>query len=123
MFGIIVSSNKGHDMKQLGIQKKEARIKEVITKMGEIPALLEGTLMVKRNRVKRKDGSVHVSPEYYTFQYRGADGKRKWKRIPKSKKTAVKRLVEAGKQYRELEKEYTALLTEISLDEGGKKND
>ena len=103
-------------------KKKEARIGAIRKQMEKISALLEGTLMVKHNRVKRKDGSVQVSPEHYTFQYRGADGKRKWKRIPRKAKVAVERLVRAGKRYRKLEQEYTALLTELSLTDGGKKN-
>ena len=91
--------------------------------MDKIPAMLEGALMVKHNRVTRKNGDIHVSPECYTFQYRGADGNRKWKRISKKAKTTVEMLVRAAKRYRKLEREYTALLTELSLENGGKKND
>lgn len=104
-------------------QKREARISATRRQMDEISAMLDGTLMAKRNRVKRKDGSVQVSPEYYTFQYRGADGKRKWKRIPRQAKATVEKMVRAGKCYRKLEQEYTALMTELSLADGGKKND
>jgi predicted component of viral defense system (DUF524 family) len=102
--------------------KKEARIEAIRRKMDDIPAMLDGALMVKRNRVKRKDGSFHISPEFYTFQYRGAGGKRKWKRIPRKAKVTVEKLVSAAKRYRKLEQEYTALLTEISLADGSKKN-
>jgi hypothetical protein len=104
-------------------KKKEERIDAVRKQIDEIPAMLEGTLLSKHNRVRRKDSSVHVSPEHWTFQYRGVDGKRKWKRIPRSAKAAVGRLVRAGERYRALEQEYTALLTEVSLAERGKKND
>jgi len=110
-------------MTEQGMKEKEARIGTIRKKMDRIPAMLEGTLMVKHNRVERKDGSVQVSPEHYTFQYRGADGKRKWKRIPRKVKTTVEQLVRAGKRYRKLEREYTALLTELSLAAGAKKND
>ena len=110
-------------MTSLSLQKKEARIGAIRRQMDEIPAILDGSLMTKRNRVKRKDGSIQVSPEHYTFQYRGADGKRKWKRIPRNAKTTVERLVRAANRYRKLEREYTALLTELSLADGGKKND
>ena len=105
------------------VQKKEARIGTIRRQMDEIPAMLDGTLMVKHNRVKRKDGSVQVSPEHYTFQYRGADGRRKWKRVARNAKTTVEQLVRAANRYRKLEREYTALLTELSLADGGKKND
>lgn len=104
-------------------QKKEARIRAICKEIDDIPALLDGTLLSKHNRVKRKDGSIHVSPEHWTFQYRSADGKRQWKRIPRSAKAAVQRLVRAGARYRVLEQEYRALLTELALDDGGKKND
>jgi hypothetical protein len=103
-------------------QKKEARVEAIRQQIGGISAMLDGALMTKRNRVRRKDGSLHVSPEHCTFQYRGADGKRRWKRIPRSVKAAVARLVRAGERYRALEREYAALLTEISLAGGGKKN-
>ena len=110
-------------MTQQDMQKKEARIGTIRKKMDEITAMLDGALMVKHNRVKRKDGSIHISPEYYTFQYKGADGRRKWKRIPKKAKASVERLVRAASRYRKLDREYSALLTELSLAHGGKKND
>lgn len=105
------------------IRKIEARIETIRHKMGEIPAMLDGALLTKRNRVKRKDGSVYISPEYYTFQYRGADGKRRWKRIPKKALSSVKKLVRAATRYRELEREYTALVTELSVTERKKGGD
>ncbi len=110
-------------MTEKELKAKEARISAIGRKMDAIPAMLDGTLMAKRNRVRRQDGSVHVSPEHYTFQYRGANGKRKWKRIPRSAKRIVDQLVRAAERYRKLEREYTALLTELSLERGGKKND
>ncbi len=110
-------------MTKQDMKKKEARIDTIRRRMDEIPAMLDGTLMAKHNRVRRKDGSVHVSAAYHTFQYRGADGRRKWKRIPRSAKATVERLVRAALRYRKLDREYSALLTEISLARGGKKND
>jgi len=102
-------------MKKSDISKIEERIEIIRRKMDEIPAMLDGALLVKHNRVRRKDGSVYVSPEYYTFQYRGSDGKRRWKRIPKKALANVRKLVGAAKRYRELEREYTALITELSV--------
>ncbi len=104
------------------LQKKEARIHAIRAQMDEIPALLDGTLMTKHNRVRRKDGSIHISPEHCTFQYRGADGKRRWKRVPRNAKAAVQRLVRAADRYRALDQEYRALLTELALANDGKKN-
>lgn len=97
------------------ISRIEARIETIRHKMGDIPAMLDGALLTKRNRVMRKDGSMHISPEYYTFQYRGADGRRRWKRIPKKALSSVKKLVRAAKRYRGFEREYTALVTELSV--------
>jgi hypothetical protein len=102
--------------------KKEERLLTIRAKIDEITALLDGTLMVKRNRVRRKDDSIHVSQEHWTFQYRASDGKRRWKRIARNAKPAVERLVRAGQRYRALEREYRALLTELALADGGKKN-
>ena len=118
---IVVSSNGVHDMTLDDAEKKEARVGVIRKQIDEIPALLDGSLMAKHNRVRRKDGSVHVSAEHYTFQYSGTDGKRKWKRIARNAKPAVERLVRAAERYRALEREYTALMTEISLADGGKK--
>lgn len=103
------------------MQKKEVRIDTVRKKMEKIPAMLDGVLLNKRNRVKRKDGSIHISPEYHTFQYRGTDGLRKWKRIPRKARASVEKLVLAAKRYNKLEQEYTALMTELSLAGGNKK--
>ncbi|MEK7995472.1 MAG: hypothetical protein AAB403_16855 [Planctomycetota bacterium] len=104
-------------------QKKETRCRAIREELDRIPALLDGTLMTKRNRVKRKDDSIHVSPEHYTFQYRDADGKRQWKRIPRAAKTVVARLVRAGERYRTLDAQYRALLTELSLADDSQKKD
>ena len=103
-------------------QPKETRVETIRKQMEAIPALLDGTLLSKRNRVQRKDGSIHVSPEYWTFQYRGADGKRQWKRIPRHARIVVARLIRAGASYRALEREYRALLTERTLADDAKKN-
>lgn len=109
-------------MKMAEQQKKAESVEAIWKQMEAIPALLDGTLMIKRNRVSRKDGSIHLSPEYYTFQYRGTDGKRQWKRIPRHARAVVERLVHAGERYRALEREYRALLTELALALDTKKN-
>jgi hypothetical protein len=109
-------------MTPANIHEIGARLAAIRDQIAEIPAMLDGVLLTKRNRSRRKDGSVHVSPEHYTFQYRGSDGQRKWQRIPRHAKPAVARLVAAGNRYRVLEREYAALLTECSLADDGKKN-
>jgi len=102
-------------------RETEARLDEVRVQIEAIGSMLVGTLMAKRNRVRHVDGSLHVSPDYFTFQYRGVDGARKWKRIPQASRAAVERLVRAGERYRSLEREYAALLTQLSLADSKKK--
>jgi hypothetical protein len=100
----------------------DARIDEILLEMRSIEAMLDGALLTKHNRVARKDGIVHISPAHYVFQYRGADGRRKWKAVPAGARKAVERLVEAGRRYRALESEYSALMTERALVADVKKN-
>jgi len=107
---------------QQEIDKNDARIDEILLQIGSIEAMLDGALLTKHNRVARKDGIVHISPAHYVFQYRGADGRRKWKAVPTGAHKAVERLVEAGKRYRALQAEYSALMTERSLGADVKKN-
>lgn len=113
----------GHYMTAAERQKKEARSNAIRVEINGITALLDGTLMIKRNRVKRKDGRIHVSPEHFTFQYRGSDGKRQWKRVPRVARAVVERLVCAGERYRTLDREYRALLTELALTDDPPKKD
>lgn len=104
-------------------RKSELRLDALRAEIDGMGAMLNGALLVNRNRTQHKDGSVHVSPEHYTFQYYGVDGKRRCQRIPKNAKAAVARLVRAGDRYRALEREYTVLCTELALAaDGGKKN-
>ena len=70
---------------------------------------------MRSNRKRRKDGSEYVSVPYSTFQYKGTDGKRTWKRIPRGSETRVKKLIMTGERYRVLEKEYRGLVSELGL--------
>ena len=109
-------------MTQPDTRNNDARIDAIRAEIDGIQVMLHGALLTNRNRAKRKDGSVQVSPEHYTFQYYDADGRRKCRRIPGNAKTAVERLVRAGDRYRALEREYRVRMTEVSLADGGKKN-
>jgi hypothetical protein len=104
------------------IRNIELRTEALRAEMDGIGAMLNGALLVNHNRTKRKDGSVYTSPEHYTFQYYGVDGKRRCLRIPKNAKAAVERLIRAGNRYRALEREYAALSTEVALANDSKKN-
>jgi len=97
------------------------RMEKIRKEVADLGPMLVGTLLQKRNRKLRKDGSEYVSPPYFTFQYTGTDGKRAWKRIPRSLKKRVETLCDTGKRYRALESEYAALCTEVALREPSKK--
>jgi hypothetical protein len=116
--GLIVTLKRGNDM----MSKKEKRISEIRAKAEELGAMLDGCLQTKRNKVVNKDGSVHTSPAHYQFQYRGADGKLRWKSVPRQHCSEVRRLIKKGREYRNLEREYAALMNEIALASLGKKN-
>jgi hypothetical protein len=85
--------------------------------------MVVGSLLTKHNRKRRKDGSSYVSEAYYTLQYRDAQGRRRWRRVPRALKARVQKLVQEGDHYRELEREYAALATEFGLLQASKKND
>ena len=99
-----------------------ARVQEIAETVPRLGPMLVGSLMEKRNRKRRQDGSEYLSPPYYTLQYRDAQGRRRWQRIPRSVKGRVLRLVETGEQYRALEREYAGITTELGLLDASKKN-
>ena len=101
----------------------EAQIAEVRRQAGLIEAMLDGCLQVKRNRVAKQDGGVHVSPKHYQFQYRNAQGVRRYKSVPAAHRKEVLRLIAQGREYRDLERKYAALVTEATFENCSKKND
>ncbi len=108
-------------MKSKAAVSPQERMEHIRDLIEAIPAMLDGELLIKHNRVKRKDGSVHISPAYYSFQYRDINGKRHWKRIPGHALNQVKKLVNAAKRYRLLEREFRTLCTELTLADPDKK--
>lgn len=102
--------------------QNQARIRELRAKASASGPMLDGCLQVKRNKVVNKDGSAHTSPEHYQFQYRGADGKLRWKNVARQHCGEVRRLIAKGRAYRRIEREYAALVNEATLADIGKKN-
>jgi hypothetical protein len=100
-----------------------ARVHEISEAVSQLGPMLIGTLLEKRNRKRRQDGSEYVSAPYYTFQYRDADGRRRWRRMPRSQKARARKLIETGARYQALEREYAALTTQLGLLDPSKKND
>ena len=103
------------------MEKKVARIREVAAEVAQLGPLLVGTLTQRPNRKRRRDGSEYVSAPYSTFQYKGADGRRKWKRIPRGMEGRVKHLIAVGLRYQALEQEYRGLASALGLLETAKK--
>lgn len=99
-----------------------ARVDEITATVAQLGPMLVGSLLAKRNRKRRQDGSEYVSEPYYTFQYRDAEGRRRWRRIPRSQTGQVRKLVQTGARYLALEREYAALTTQLGLLQASKKN-
>jgi len=108
---------KGNDM----TGGKEARIRELREEAACIGPMIDGCLQTKRNRVENKDGKVHVSPAHHQVQYRGADGKTRWKSVPARHLAEVRRLIGNGRRYRRIERAYAALASEAALGGLGEK--
>ena len=100
----------------------ETRLKEIGEQIAEFGPALQDTVKKNRNRRVRKDGSVYVSPEHYTFVYRGEDGKERWKRVGAKHLPAVRRMIKAGKAYKRLAREHARLTTGLAVASLGKKN-
>ena len=100
----------------------ESKIKDVCEQIAGLGPALQGTVKRNRNRRTRKDGSVYVSPEHYTFVYRGVDGKERWKRVSAKHLPAVRRMIEAGRAYKRLAREHERLTTALAVAQIGKKN-
>ena len=105
------------------VEQEVARLREVAAEVARLGPMLVGTLTLRPNRKRRRDGSEYVSVAYGTFQYKGADGARKWKRIPRGAEGRVRKLIAAGARYRVLEQEYRGLASELGLLEAAKKKD
>ena len=100
----------------------ESKIRDVCDQIAGLGPALQGTVKKNRNRRTRKDGSVYVSPEHYTFVYRGVDGKERWKRVGAKHLPAVRRMIEAGRAYKRLAREHERLTTALAVAQIGKKN-
>jgi len=100
----------------------EARLREIQDQIAGLGPALQGTIKTNRNRRVRKDGSVYVSPEHYTFVYRGEDGKERWKRLRPEHLAEVRKMKKAGDIYRRLAREHARLTTALAVDSRGKKN-
>ena len=80
-----------------------------------ITEFAEGSIASSSKQYTLKDGTVRRASPQYRFKSRGARGKQISKYVPPSAVARVKKLVENGRRYRQLESEYARLVTEESL--------
>ena len=90
-------------------KKTPDRISEIVAEMHSITEFAEGSISSSSNSYPVKD------EPHWKFQSLGPRGKRKYKNIPAALVPRVRKLVENGRRYRKLEKEYSRLVTEESL--------
>ena len=104
------------------LEEIKTRLKGIEGEIAGLGPALQGTVKKNRNRRVRKDGSLYVSPEHYTFVYCGEDGKETWKRVGVRHLPAVRRMIKAGKDYKRLAREHARLTTALAVATIGKKN-
>ena len=92
------------------------RIVEIVAEMSSITEFAEGSVSSSSNNYHLKDGTLRKAKPHWKFQSLGPRGRRKYKNIPAALVPKVKRLIADGRRYRKLEKEYSRLVTEQSLD-------
>lgn len=100
----------------------ERRMDEIVGEMRGIGDMLFGSVTTNRNRKlrKRKEG-VYVSPPHYTFNSTGENGRKLCKRIRPENVQRVRNLMEAGRRWKGLEKEYERLANQLEWAGGAKK--
>ena len=96
-------------------RKTSDRISEIVAEMHSITEFAEGSISSSSNSYTVKDGTRRKAKPHWKFQSLGARGERKYTNVPAALVPKVKRLVENGRRYRKLEKEYSRLVTEESL--------
>ena len=100
------------------IQQRIEQIRKEIASIGEFAV---GTLSCSSSRYRLKNGTWKQAKPHWKFQSLGPRGKRRYIHVPVACVKRVKELVENGKRYRVLEREYARLITEASLADAEKK--
>ena len=100
-----------------------ARLDELRASADALGPVLIGNLLKKRARHTKKDGTQSVYAQAFMLQYRGDDGRRTWKRIPRDRVDAIRKLLKAGAQHQKLSQEHAGLLARLALLSAAKKND
>lgn len=93
----------------------EARLNEILKEIAALGPALQGTIKKNRNRRRRKDGSLYISPEHYTFVYRDTNGKECWKRINEKHLPTIRQMQRTGELYKKLVCEHARLTTQLAV--------
>ena len=96
-------------------RKTSDRISEIVAEMHSITEFAEGSISSSSNSYNVKDGTRRKAKPHWKFQSLGPRGKRKYKNVPAALVPKVRKLIENGRRYRSLEREYARLVTEESL--------
>ena len=96
-------------------KKTSDMISEIVAEMHSITEFAEGSISSSSNSYTVKDGTRRKAKPHWKFQSLGPRGKRRYKNVPAALVPKVRKLVENGRRYRKLEREYARLVTEESL--------
>jgi hypothetical protein len=95
-------------------ESKTERINQILAGMAAISEFAEGCLS-KSSNYSVRGGVRHKAKPHWKFQSRGGAGRRVCRAVPAALVPRIRELVENGKRYRALEREYAALVTEASV--------
>lgn len=98
--------------------KELARVR---SRMEELGPIALGMLSASKKRYRTKDGRAHVCKDAAVLKFAGA-GKNLTMRIPKDKEKVVRKLLENGRTWRELNKRYLLLSSQLAVLGALKKN-
>ena len=125
VIGFRVRHSKRHDRNPHRRSLREFFLKQwlrqIEAQVAVLGPALQGSVKKNRNRRVRKDGSVYVSPEHYTFVYRDGAGQERWKRIAAAHLPTIMRMKKAGGSYKKLMHEHARLTTALGIASLGKK--
>ena len=91
--------------------KELARVRSHMEELGPIAL---GTLSSSQKKYRTKDGREHVCKDAAVLKFAGA-GKNLTMRIPKDKEKVVRKLLENGRTWRELNKRYLLLSSQLAV--------
>lgn len=102
----------------MDVEKRiEAMGKELVrvrSRMEELGPIALGTLSTSQKKYRTKDGREHVCKDAAVLKFAGA-GKNLTMRIPKDKEKVVRKLLENGRTWRELNKRYILLSSQLAV--------